>query len=160
MTTLVVQAHPLDASFSAALLDAVVAQAPDARVVRLGQGDVWSVETCAGVTRLVVVYPTWWGSLPAMLLDALDALIGPWVDGVEPAAASPLRTVESITVITTHGSSKLVNVLQGEPGMQLWKRTVLRLCADGATFDWQSLYKIDRASEADRVSFVESVRLG
>lgn len=160
MQTLVVQAHPLEDSYNAALLDAVVAQVPGATVLRLGQGDRWTTYSCIDVTRLVVVYPTWWGSLPAVLLAALDDVLGPWVDGDELAATSPLRAVESLTVLTTHGSSKLVNALQGEPGLQLWKRTVLPLCAPGADFDWQSLYKIDRASDADRRAFLASVAVG
>lgn len=160
MTTLVVQAHPLEQSYNQALLDAIVQQAPDARVVRLGQGDRWTQYACIGVTRLVFVYPTWWGSLPAMLLDALNEIIGPWVDGHEAAATSPFKTVESITIATSHGSSKLVNSLQGEPGLQLWKRTILPLCASGATLRWQSLYKIDRATDADRTAFVNSLTIG
>lgn len=159
MTTLVVQAHPLEDSFNAALLDAVVAHAPDARVVRLGQGERWTSYACIDVTNLVVVYPTWWGSLPAMLLEALGDLIGPWVDGDQVAATSPLRTVESVTVVTTHGSSKLINVLQGEPGLQLWKHTVVPLCAPGASFRWQSLYKIDRCTASERADFLASLSL-
>lgn len=94
-----------------------------------------------------------------MLLAQLGDVIGPWVDGGEPVATSPLRQVESLTVVTSHGSSKLVNVLQGEPGLQLWKRTVLPLCAPGARFSWQSLYKIDRATPDERSEFLTSVAL-
>ncbi len=152
-----VQAHPLEASYSAALLDAVIAQAPGARVLRLGQGDRWTTYSCIDVTDLVMVYPTWWGSPPAVLLGALDEVVGPWVDSNLTASTSPLRDVSSLTVITTHGSSKFVNMLQGEPGLQLWKRTVLPLCAKGARFRWQSLYKIDRATDADRTDFLRSI---
>jgi hypothetical protein len=95
-----------------------------------------------------------------MLLDALNEIIGPWVDGHEAAATSPFKTVESITIATSHGSSKFVNSLQGEPGLQLWKRTILPLCASGATLHWQSLYKIDRATDADRTAFVNSLTIG
>lgn len=154
-----VQAHPLEDSYNAALLDAVVARSPEATVLRLGQGDRWTPYSCIGVTRLVAVYPTWWGSPPAMLLAALDDVLGPWIDGDELVATSPLRGVESLTVVTTHGSAKLVNVLQGEPGLQLWKRTVLPLCAPGAGFDWQSLYKIDRATDADRRAFLDRLSI-
>lgn len=165
MTTLVVQAHPLEDSYSAALLGAVVEGlgavveglvAP--RVVRIAEGDDLTAESFAGARSLVAVYPTWWGSLPASLLAGLNDVIGPWVDGPEPAATSPLATLTSITVVTTHGSSKLVNRLQGEPGLQLWKRTVLPLCAPGATFSWRSLYKLDRATESDRTNFLTEAR--
>ena len=153
------QAHPLEQSYSAALLDAVVAQVSDAQVVRLGHGDRWTADACMDATRLVAVYPTWWGSLPAMLLDALNDVIGPWVDGGESRASSPLRRIESLTVVTSHGSAKHINVLQGEAGLQLWKRTILPLCAPKAQFSWQSLYKIDRASAAERSAFLDSLAI-
>ena len=87
----------------------------------------------------------------------LATIVGSMVSG-DPAT-SPLRSVQRLTVVTSHGSSKLVNVLQGEPGRQLWKRTVLGLCAPNAAFDWISLYKIDRLDlEARRAFLVEVER--
>lgn len=159
MSTLVLQSHPLEDSYNVALLDKVVELAPQARVLRLAQGDRLTPYACIGVSRLIAVYPTWWGSLPAHMLAAVQELLSPWVDGYEQAATSPLRSVTSLTVVTSHGSSKLINVLQGEPGLHLWKRTVLPLCAPGATFSWQSLYKIDRASLRDRTNFLNTLTL-
>lgn len=161
MATLIVQAHPLEDSFSAALCDAAAAQAqstdPATTTIRLGQGDHLDVDMFTGVTNLVMVYPTWWGSLPAMLLGSLETSLGPWIDGGAPLAKSPLRSVKQLTVITTHGSSRLVNRLQGEPGMQFWKRTVLGLCSKKAHFSWQALYKLDRLTHADRSGFLSTV---
>jgi len=158
MGTLVVQAHPVTDSLSGAMLDAVVARlkstTDDCDVVRVGQGDVLTADACLRARQLVAIYPTWWGSLPAMLLDQLNQVIGPWVDGDEPAGSSPLRNVHHIQVVTSHGSSRLINRMQGEPGLQLWKRTLLPLCASNATFDWQSLYKLDRLSDSDRTDFL------
>ena len=94
-----------------------------------------------------------------MLLDALNDLIGPWVDGDQSRDTSPLRTIESLTVLTSHGSTKRINMLQGEPGLQLWKRTIVPLCAPGASFSWQSLYKVDRVSPAERIAFVDSLTI-
>jgi len=157
VTTLVLQAHPRDDSYNAALLDAVVSSVANPRVVRVGQGDVLAVESFDGVRSLVAVYPTWWGSLPASLLEAVNNIAGPWVDGPQPVGACAFATVQSITAVTSHGSSRLVNQLQGEPGRQLWKRTILPLCAPGATFTWRSLYKLDRATAADRARFLSEI---
>lgn len=142
------------------MLDAVLRLAPDARVVRLSQADRLTPYSCIGITRLVAVYPTWWGSVPAVMLDALNDLIGPWVDGEQSRDTSPLRTVASVTVTTSHGSPKRINMLQGEPGLQLWKRTVLPLCAPRATFSWQSLYGLDRIGDAERAAFLDGITLG
>ena len=153
MTTLVVQMHPVPESFNAAVLEATLAGLgragiePDVR--RLGQGDALEADDLDGVETLVVVAPTWWGGPPAQLLERLQALLG--------AAPSPLRSVRRLMVVTTHGSSQLVNTLQGEPGRRLWKRVVLPLCAPGATFDWVALYKIDRLDEDGRVTFLDRV---
>jgi len=159
VTALVVQAHPAEQSYNAALLDVVVSQLPSAAVIRLGQEDALTAETFAGVTNLVVVYPTWWGSVPAALLGPLSEILGPWVDGNEPVDTSPLRSVEKVNVVTTHGSSRLINQLQGEPGRQLWKRVVLPRCAPGATFAWKSLYKMDRLNDQERRSFLSSLTI-
>ena len=75
---------------------------------------------------LVLVYPTWWSGQPAMLKGWIDRV---WVAGVAwelPAGANVLRpllrNISRIVVVTGHGSSKLVNALEGEGG----KRTVTR----------------------------------
>jgi len=158
MTTLVVQAHPVAESYNAAVRDAIVARLQNEgdtpRVLSLGQGDLLTPGSLLDVTSLIAVYPTWWGSVPAMLLAQLGELIGPWVDGDELGDTSPLRRVSALKVVTSHGSSQLVNRLQGEPGRQLWKRTVLPLCAPGATFTWKPLYKMDRLTESDRREFL------
>lgn len=154
---MVVQAHPVEDSFNRAVFDAVIAafeqQDRPVSTVRIGEHEPMPADL-ESVEQLIVIYPTWYGSLPAMLLDAMARLMGPWIDDGEPADTAPLRSVRSLKVITTHGSSKLINMLQGEPGLQLWKRTVLALCAPGATFGWMALYKLDRNDAAERDDFL------
>jgi putative NADPH-quinone reductase len=157
-TTLVVQYHPLEDSFGAALLGAVAeALDPAPEVVRLGQGEDVDEARLATAERLIVVAPTWWGAMPARVLAWIQAKLGPWIDGDDDRRTSPLRSVERLAVVTTHGSSRFINGLQGEPGRHLWKRTVLPLCADGARFDWIALYKLDRLDQADREAFLDRV---
>ncbi len=159
MSTLVIHAHPLEDSFSAALRDAVcdalVTSGVDHEVTKLCLGDRPDL---AGVDHLVAVYPTWWGGLPAILLDWMQHLLAPVVDGEASGDSSPLGSVRRLSVVTTHGSSVLMNNLQGQPGRQTWARVVLPRCGKGAAFDWVALYKIDRTDEAQRRSFVEEVR--
>lgn len=153
--------HPLDDSFSAAMCDAAVdaltTERGRPRVVRLADEPIDRAELAA-ITHLVVIAPTWWGTLPAQLLDAMRELIGPFVDGDGDPAGSPLRTVARLTVVTSHGSSRLMNRVQGEPGLALWKHTVLGLCAPDAAFEWVALYKLDRSTDADRGAFLDRVR--
>lgn len=157
MSTLVVHAHPLEDSYSAALRDtvteALTRSGVDFTVARLAQGEQPDL---AGVDHLVAVYPTWWGGIPAVLLDWLQTLLCPIVDGGS-TTASPLRTIETVSVVTTHGSSRLMNNLQGQPGKQTWSNVVAPFCAPGATFEWVALYKIDRSTEAERSAFLARV---
>ena len=154
--TLVVHAHPLAESFNVALLDRVVAaldaagHAPE--IARLYDG---ADPSPLGATSLVAVYPTWWSGLPAILLDWVQRHIGPWLDRQPDAGPSPLRTVERLVAVTTHGSSKLVNVAQGEPGLRHWRRAILPLCGLDARFAWIALYDTDRTTPADRAAFLD-----
>ena len=75
---------------------------------------------------LVLVYPTWWSGQPAMLKGWIDRV---WVAGVAwelPSGKDVIRplltNVRRIVVVTSHGSSKLINALEGEAG----KRTMTR----------------------------------
>jgi len=160
--TTVLQAHPHPRCYNTALLDAVVdglrAAGRSPQVVGLGEQQTLAGGRLAVTEHLVVVYPTWWGAPPAILQGWLQAVCGPWVDDGRSQADSPWRTIRRLSAVTTHGSSRLVNRVQGEPGLCMWKRTVLPLCAPGAVFDWQALYKIDRLDEAERLAFIERVR--
>ena len=92
-----------------------------------------------------------------MALDWLQRVLGPHVDdGADDH--SPFAAIHRVSVVSTHGSSKLVNLLQGEPGRQTWSRVVVSHCAPGTRFDWIALYKIDRSTPADRTAFLERVR--
>lgn len=152
------QAHPAQDSLSSAVFEAVVDELARLEYpfapVRIGQGDQLTADSFASTERVIAIYPTWFGSLPAMFLAAMADVIAPWVDSAS-SETSPLRAVRSLKVVTSHGSSKLINRVQGEPGMQLWKRTVLPLCAPGATFEWKALYKVDRGHAASRSTFIE-----
>ena len=158
MRTLLLHAHPLEESFSRALRDVVDDALTDAgadhTVVRLAPGEEPDLDE---VEHLAVVYPTWWGGPPAVALDWLQRVLGPHVDD-GAGDHSPFAAIRRVSVVTTHGSSKLVNRLQGEPGRQTWSRVVVPHCAPGATFDWIALYKIDRSTPADRAAFLERVR--
>ncbi len=152
MTVLVVQAHPLEASYNAALRESVLTALDDAglpnRSSRLGAGERPTAADLAEATSVILVYPTWSGGLPALLLD--------WVHEVldQPEA---LRGVGSLTAVTTCGSSRFINRVQGEWGKRYLRRSLLGHCAPGARFRWVPLYKIDRTSEADNRAHLDEV---
>ena len=112
-------------------------------------------------TGLVFVYPTWFGAQPAMLKGWFDRV---WVDGVayrlptKPGLLIPgLRKIRSLTVVTTHGSGKFMNALQGEPGKRVALRGLRSLCARRCRTRWIAFYGNDRSDDTARTSFLARV---
>lgn len=143
MTTVVVQAHPVDDSFNRALLQRVtdgLEQSGDAFVVfRISEGQRPTAGDLSGADRLILVYPTWWGGQPAMLLAWIQDMI---------AHRGAFADVRRLVAVTSLGSSHLINRIQGEWGRQNLAHRVLAACSAGASFDWLPLYKIDRQPQA------------
>ena len=145
--TIVVQAHPLEDSYNAALRDRIVAGLAAAghptTTFRLGLDERPTDDELVAANRLVLVYPTWSGGLPAVVLD--------WVHQVlDSAATRPvLAGVDHLVVVTTCGSSRLVNRVQGEWGRRYLATELLARCAWRARFTWFPLYKVDRLSGSE-----------
>ena len=159
MRFVVLHAHPLEDCLNVELRDGVVETLEraghDVEVVRLTQGEWIDGVSVVGAEGLVLVYPTWWGGLPAPMLRWVQRELADWIDGTADAATSPLRTVRHLVAVTTHGSSSRVNWLQGEPGRHLLRRTVARLCAPGTKLRWVALYGVDQRTPAEMAAFVD-----
>jgi NAD(P)H dehydrogenase (quinone) len=115
----------------------------------------------AWAEALVLVYPTWWSGQPAMLKGWIDRV---WVAGVAwelPEGANvvrPLLTrIRRIVVVTTHGSSKPINMLQGEGGKRTVTRSLRAMCSKRARTTWCASYGLDRADEPKRAAFLDRV---
>lgn len=156
MRALVIQAHPLRSSYNEALLASTLGGLGEAGVTsivhRLYDGADPGPDDLAGASIMALVYPTWWGGFPAVLLDWVQRRLGPSLDGDAP---SPLLSVEHLVAVTSHGSSKWVNALQGEPGKHHLQGDILRLCRPGARMHWVSLYRLDRRSPAELTAHLE-----
>lgn len=110
---------------------------------------------------LVVVYPTWWSGQPAILKGWFDRV---WVNGVAytlPEGSDrirpALRNIRRILTITTHGSSKWKNCLQGEGGKRIMSRALRAVCSPRCRTSWVAFYGADRAGPADRERFLRRV---
>jgi putative NADPH-quinone reductase len=111
--------------------------------------------------QLVLVYPTWWSGQPAMLKGWFDRVLVKDVAFELPPDSNrihaKLRNVRRIVAITTHGSSKLVNALEGEVGKRMVTRTLRAVCHPLARTRWIALYGIDTATDAEKAAFLERV---
>ena len=156
---MVLHAHPLEECLNVTLRDRVAGALEhaghDVQVVRLTQGESIDGLSVVGAQGLVFVYPTWWGGLPAPMLSWVQRELVPWIDGAADLATSPLRTVRHLVAVTTHGSTRWVNRLQGEPGRHLLRLSVARLCAPGTRLRWVALYGVDQCSPAEVSAFVD-----
>lgn len=110
---------------------------------------------------LVFVHPTWWSGQPAMLKGWIDRV---WVNGVAwelpegSARIRPLlRNIRRIVVVTTHGSPKYVNAVEGEGGKRIVTRSLRATCGLRCRTSWIALYGVDRDSLARRRRFLDRV---
>jgi putative NADPH-quinone reductase len=68
-----------------------------------------------------------------------------------------LNNVSRLVIITSHGSSKFVNLLEGETGRRVIGRSIRVLCHKFARTTWLALYNIDRCSQREREAFLDRV---
>jgi putative NADPH-quinone reductase len=119
------------------------------------------VEDLQWCESIVFVYPTWWSSQPAILKGWIDRILMNEVAWVLPEGAArikPLLTqIRRIVVVTTHGSSKLVNALEGESGKRTMFRSVRLMMHRRTRCSWIAMYGLDNATETDRKRFTETV---
>jgi len=110
---------------------------------------------------LVFVYPTWWSGQPAMLTGWFDRVLRRGVAWELPDGATRiearLTNVRRLVTITSHGSSKLINLLEGETGRRVTGRAVRVLCNRIARTTWLAMYNTDRSTPADREAFLDRV---
>jgi NAD(P)H dehydrogenase (quinone) len=184
---LVVHCHPLDDSFVGAVRDRVVdsleAVGAEIRVDDLyadGFDPTFSavererhlspgadpsvqryVENLVWCDTLVLVYPTWWSGQPAMLKGWMERV---WVNGVAwdlregaDRLTPRLRNVRRLIAVTTHGSSKFVNAIEGEAGKRTLTRSLRAMCHPLARTRWIAMYGVDTSSNADRMRFLTRV---
>ena len=175
----VVRTHPVRESFVGAACDrAVAAFGASGHEVRVA--DLYDdgfepgapgiapryVDSLRWCDTIVFAYPTWFGSQPAMLKGWLDATLTDEVafacrpDGGRPKAL--LRNIRRIVVITSHGSPKWMNALQGEPGKRVLLRGLRSFCHPWARSEWVAFYDndgCDQRTRADYLNRVEAVAL-
>ena len=123
------------------------------------RGHVDDLQWCEA---LVLVYPTWWSGQPAILKGWFDRILMNGVAWRLPDGANRiepmLRNVRRLVVVTTHGSSKVNNALQGESGKRTALRSVRLMFTWRCRTVWLAMYGLDGVSEKRRAVFERRVR--
>jgi putative NADPH-quinone reductase len=182
---LVLHAHPVPESFSAALCAEVVARL---------EGKGWDVDHCdlhaegfnpvmsaderrgyhdlAGNTgamrgyidrlraaqALVIVYPVWNYGYPAILKGFFDRVFLPGVAFrlVDGQAVANLTHLRKLAVVATYGGTRLRTWLAGDPPRRIATRALRFLCRPDR-LRYLALYDMNRATDADRAAFLARV---
>jgi putative NADPH-quinone reductase len=188
MRVLVVWCHPRAGSFSAAVRDAAVeALAAAGHTTELrdlyaehfdpvlsteqradyfdtaanADGLADHVAALRRAEALLLIYPTWWFGMPALLKGWLDRV---WLPGVAfqlggPTALQPLLTdIRWIGVITTYGSPGWLLWWVGWPDRRIVRRGLRPLCAKRCRVHWLGLTRMDDDDPDRRRRFLARVR--
>lgn len=111
---------------------------------------------------LVLVYPTWWSGQPAILKGWIDRVLMNEVAWVLPEGANRIRplltNIRKIVVVTTHGSTKFVNALEGESGKRTAFRSIRLMFNKRTRCHWIGLYALDHIPHEKRGALVTNVR--
>lgn len=111
---------------------------------------------------LALVYPTWWSAQPAIMKGWCDRV---WTSGVAwelPEGANRLKplltNITRIIVVTSHGSPKWINALQGEAGKRIALRSLRVLCKWRCRTSWWAIYGVDTAPHDATSAFISRIR--
>ena len=151
---LILQAHPSENSFNQAILDTALVSLQRSGInptlIQLGKEKLRADTALKKPSALILIYPTWWGGYPASLMQ--------WIDEMYQSQSDLLQDVRTILSITTHGSSKFINLLQGEWGRSYTKNRIAKICDNSVQLKWTSLYKIDRCTDEELKDYLAKVK--
>lgn len=109
----------------------------------------------AEAEHLVLVFPTWWFSLPAMLKGWFDRV---WAPGLAYHPGTPIRPglagLKSVTVVTTLGSPWWIDrLVMRRPVRRMLRTALIRACAPEARFAMLSLYAAETVTPEKLAAF-------
>jgi len=101
---------------------------------------------------LVVIYPTWWFGMPAMLKGWFDRVWQAKVAFDVKNGQFQLHTLSNIThfaAITSHGSPRfLIDLIIGNPGRRILAPGLELQLAPRSKFMWRAFYGVDSLPHA------------
>ena len=187
MRVLVLFAHPVEASFGAALHAKAVetlrarghkvddcdlnAEGFDPVMTREDRIEYYDlpgnrrrvasyVDRLLAAEALVFSFPVWNMGFPAILKGFVDKVFLPGVsfDKTEDGAISPrLHNIKRLGVVCTYGGSRLWTAVMGDPPRRYLSRTMRWNCAPGVRCDYLAHYDMDHSRPERRAAFLKKV---
>jgi putative NADPH-quinone reductase len=189
MRALVVYCHPRRGSFTEAVRDTVLARLAAAGaevrlrdlygerfdpVLSAHEHEIYEdesrnrtpvgdhIEDLLWADTLILVYPTWWYGLPAMIKGWLDRVLVPGVAFLMPDAQHAdirpgLTNITRLGVFTTCGASHLLTYLVGAPGRRTVLRGVRLICAKRCKTVFAAHYLMDSSTAESRARHLARV---
>jgi len=111
---------------------------------------------------LIVIYPTWYYGLPAMMKGWLDRV---WLPGVSfeiprtktSRPTGKLTNIRQFVGITTSGSPWWWLRVIRDPGRSLWMRGLRPIFHPRCRYVWRQLHSMNHTTDRDRVRFLDKV---
>ena len=109
--------------------------------------------------HLVLVFPTWWFSLPAMLKGWFDRV---WSPGFAYEHGTPIRPkltqLKSVTVVTTLGSPWWIDrLVMHQPVRKVLKTALIGACAPQARFRLLALHAAESVDAKRLAAFEQRI---
>jgi NAD(P)H dehydrogenase (quinone) len=188
MRVLVLYAHPVETSFSAALHRQVVdslrgrghdvddcdlniegfdpvmsrQQRLDYHNTAINRASVAPyVDRLLAAEAIVFVFPVWNYGFPAIMKGFVDKVFLPGVSfvlGDDGSYTSTLRHVKKLGAVCTYGGGRLRTILMGDPPRRVVKRSLRGLLGLKATCDYLAHYDMNHTSPERRQRFIGEVK--
>ncbi|MCL7489700.1 MAG: NAD(P)H-dependent oxidoreductase [Desulfobulbaceae bacterium] len=120
------------------------------------------VERLKQAEALILLFPTWWFSFPAMLKGWFDRVWGPGIAYDHADDFGPIKprldNLRKVLVITTLGAPWWVDrFIMRQPVKRVIKVALLGACARKSTLKYFSLYNSEKLDEAQIAKFKEKI---
>ncbi len=114
----------------------------DAQYIEQSKEISYYQEQIIWADEIVIIYPFWWGSMPAILKNWVDSILTAgfafqYGDNGRPYG---LLQGRSVRIITTCGAPKFLYCLNGihRANVNIWKKSIIKFC--GMDFDGYHLF--------------------
>jgi putative NADPH-quinone reductase len=120
-------------------------------------------ETLKSVDGIILCFPHWWFSMPAMLKGWVDRVWGPGIafdyDPKDKHLEPALGNIKLFGVVTSYGSPWwIVALFAGNAGKKVLMRGMKPLCAKDVRSFYLAHYDMDHSTAKTRQAFLDKVR--